>query len=305
MGRPLAGRPMKAIVLMLGAVAAFSGMDALLKVLSQHYPPMQVVTLRGLCSIPLMLLALTVTGRLSDLKPVRLGMHFLRGVLMLLVLASFVYGLRALPLASAYAIFLAAPLIVTALSVPLLGEYVGWRRWVAVCVGLVGVITMLRPSASNLVSLGAVAALVSATAYAFNAIALRVITRTDTTASVVFWMIGFMTLLASLIAAPRWVPIQKDDWTLLVAMGVFATIAQHLLTEAFRTAPPSVVAPFEYTALLWGILIDRIVWGVFPTIRIYIGGGIVIASGLYLIWREHRSSGPPVAAETAVNTTQP
>ena len=224
---------------------------------------------------------------------------------MLLVLVAFVYAVRALSLADAYAIFLAAPLIVTALSVPLLGEHVGWRRWLAICVGLVGVITMLHPTASSLVSLGAVAALLSATGYAFNAIALRVITRTDTTASVVFWMISLMTLLALIFAAPHWVPIRREDWPLLAAIGVFSAIAQHLLTEAFRNAPPSVVAPFEYTALLWGILVDRVVWGVFPTSRVYIGGGIVIASGLYLIWREHRSSGPPIAAETAAHTTQP
>jgi drug/metabolite transporter (DMT)-like permease len=290
---------------MLSAVAAFSVMDAVLKLLSQHYPPMEVVALRGASSIPFMLLPLIVMGRLSALRPVRLGMHMLRAVLMLLVLIAFVYAVRALSLADAYAIFLAAPLIVTALSVPLLGEHVGWRRWLAICVGLVGVITMLHPTASSLVSLGAVAALLSALGYAFNAIALRVITRTDTTASVVFWMIGLMTVLALVIAAPRWVPIRREDWTLLAAIGIFSSIAQHLLTEAFRSAPPSVVAPFEYTALLWGILIDRVVWGVFPTSRVYIGGGIVIASGLYLIWREHRTSGLPIAAETAAHTTQP
>jgi len=296
---------LKAIGYMLTAVAAFSGMDTLLKVLSQHYPPMEVVTLRGAASIPFMILPLLLTGRLGALKPVRIGMHILRGVLMLLVLTAFVFAVRALSLADAYAIFLAAPLIVTALSVPLLGEHVGWRRWVAICVGLVGVITMLHPSASSLVSLGAVAALVSATGYAFNAIALRVITRTDTTASVVFWMIGIMTVLAVVIAAPGWARIRDQDWTLLAAIGVFAAIAQHLLTEAFRNAPPSVVAPFEYTALLWGLLVDRVVWGVFPTSRVYIGGGIVIASGLYLIWREHLTSAPPIAAETACHTTQP
>jgi drug/metabolite transporter (DMT)-like permease len=145
----------------------------------------------------------------------------------------------------------------------------------------------------------------SATGYAFNAIALRVITRTDTTASVVFWMIGLMTVLALGLAAPSWVAIRTQDWTLLAAIGIFSAIAQHLLTEAFRNAPPSVVAPFEYTALLWGILIDRVVWGVFPTSHVYIGGGIVIASGLYLIWREHRTRGPPIAAEIAAHTTQP
>jgi drug/metabolite transporter (DMT)-like permease len=305
MDRPEAGRSLRAITFMLSAVAAFSGMDALLKLLSQHYPPMEVVALRGAASMPFMLLPLIVMGRLSALKPVRIGMHLLRGLLMLLVLVGFVYAVRALSLADAYAIFLAAPLIVTALSVPLLGEHVGWRRWLAICIGLVGVITMLHPSASSLVSLGAVAALISATCYAFNAIALRVITRTDTTASVVFWMIAIMTVLAGVFAASRWESIRTEDWTLLFGIGVFSAVAQHLLTEAFRTAPPSVVAPFEYTALLWGILIDRVVWGVFPTSRVYIGGGIVIASGLYLIWREHRGHGLPLAAETAVNTTQP
>jgi len=302
---PPSGRPLKAIGFMLTAVAAFSGMDALLKVLSQHYPPLEVVTLRGASSIPFMLLPLIVMGRLGDLKPVRIGMHLMRGVLMLLVLIAFVYAVRALSLADAYAIFLAAPLIVTALSVPLLGEHVGWRRWLAICVGLAGVMTMLHPSASSLVSVGAIAALVSATGYSFNAIALRVITRTDTTASVVFWMIGLMTLLALIMAAPGWIAIRDEDWIRLAAIGVFSSIAQHLLTEAFRRAPPSVVAPFEYTALLWGILIDRVVWGVFPTSRVYIGGGIVIASGLYLIWREHVSSGPAIAAEAAAHTTQP
>src|SRR5262245_14231212 len=99
-----AGRHLKAIMLMVGAVAAFSGMDALLKALSQHYPPMQVVALRGASSIPFMLLPLLLMGRLSALKPVRVGMHLMRGVLMLLVLTAFVYAVRALSLADAYAI---------------------------------------------------------------------------------------------------------------------------------------------------------------------------------------------------------
>jgi drug/metabolite transporter (DMT)-like permease len=169
----------------------------------------------------------------------------------------------------------------------------------------VGVITMLHPSAASLVSLGALAALVSATAYALSAIALRVITRTDTTASVVFWMIGIMTVFAILIAAPDWVPIQRGDWLLLAAIGLFGSLGQHLVTEAFRNAPPSVVAPFEYTALLWGISVDWVVWHVFPTSRVYIGGSIVIASGLYLIWRERTTNSEPIAAETAAHTTQP
>jgi drug/metabolite transporter (DMT)-like permease len=306
MDRPVAaGRSLKAIGLMLSAVAAFSGMDTLLKVLSEHYPPIQVVALRGAAAVPFMVVPLILMGRLRLLKPVRMGMHVLRALLQLFVLIAFVYAVRVLSLADAYAIFLSAPLIVTALSVPLLKEHVGWRRWVAICVGLIGVITMLKPSASSLVSLGAVAALLSAAGYAFNAIALRVVTRTDSTVSVTFWMISLMTAMALCLAAPHWTPIRGDDWLLLVGIGLFSSIAQHLLTEAFRVAAPSVVAPFEYTALLWGIGIDRVVWGVFPTSRVYIGGGIVIASGLYLIWREHVQRAPPIASETQAHSTQP
>lgn len=300
-----AGRPLKAIAFMVTAVAAFSGMDTLLKLLSEHYPPMQVVALRGAAAVPFMVMPLLVMGRLQALKPVRMGMHILRALLQLFVLVTFVYAVRALSLADAYSIFLSAPLIVTALSVPLLGEHVGWRRWVAVCVGLIGVLTMLKPSASSLVSLGAVAALLSAAGYAFNSIALRIITRTDSTVSVTFWMISLMAVMALCLSAPQWTPIRGEDWLLLAAIGLFSAIAQHLLTEAFRNAAPSVVAPFEYTALLWGIGLDRVVWGVLPTSRVYIGGGIVIASGLYLIWREHVVRAPPIAAETQAHSTQP
>jgi drug/metabolite transporter (DMT)-like permease len=307
MDRPVAaGRSsFKAIGLMLVAVAAFSGMDTLLKLLSEHYPPMQVVALRGASAVPFMVVPLVLMRRLRLLKPVRMGMHILRALLQLFVLVAFVYSVRVLSLADAYAIFLSAPLIVTALSVPLLKEHVGWRRWVAICVGLVGVITMLKPSTSSLVSFGAVAALLSAAGYAFNAIALRVVTRTDSTVSVTFWMISLMTAMALCLAAPHWTPIRDEDWVLLAGIGLFSSVAQHLLTEAFRVAPPSVVAPFEYTALLWGIGIDRVVWGVFPNSRVYIGGGIVIASGLYLIWREHVQRVPPIASETQAHSTQP
>ena len=305
MDRPEAGRSLKAIAFMVTAVAAFSGMDTLLKLLSEHYPPMQVVALRGAAAVPFMVVPLLVMGRLKALKPVRMGMHILRALLQLFVLVAFVYAVRALSLADAYSIFLSAPLIVTALSVPLLGEHVGWRRWIAVCVGLVGVLTMLKPSASSLVSLGAVAALLSAAGYAFNSIALRIITRTDSTVSVTFWMISLMAVMALCFAAAHWMAIRNEDWLLLAAIGFFSAIAQHLLTEAFRNAAPSVVAPFEYTALLWGIGIDRVVWGVLPSSRVYIGGGIVIASGLYLIWREHVVRASPIAAETQAHSTQP
>lgn len=271
---------------MIAAVAAFSFMDALLKLLAARYPPMQVAALRGATSLPFTLLPVLLAGRLGDLRPRRWPMHLLRGLLSVGVLGGFIYAVRVLSLANAYAVFLSAPLIVAALSVPVLKERINWRNWLAILVGLGGVLIMLRPSASGLNTLGALAALLGATAYAVSALAVRVLTRTETTVSVVFWTIGLMTVFTAAIAAPGWVPIEPAHWEWLLALGLLAAIGQYLLTEAFRSAPPSIVTPFEYTALLWGIAIDRVVWHVSPSARMCCGGGLVIASGLYLIWHE-------------------
>ncbi len=284
---------LRAIAMMLLAVASFAGMDSMLKLFSAHYPPMEIAFLRGLASLPFMLVPALLKGRYRDLKPTRFSMHLLRGVLMVMMLAGFIYAVRTLSLASAYSIFLAEPLIVTALAVPLLGDRVGGRNWLAICVGLVGVFIILRPSAAGFVTLGALAVLVSATAYALSVITLRVITRTDTTTSVIVWTVGLMTVMTGFFAMTDWMPLAREHWLWLAALGVFGALGQHLLTDAFRSAPPAVVAPFEYTALLWGILIDWVAWHVLPAPRVYLGGGIVIASGLYLIWLESSQRDTP------------
>ena len=278
---------LRAISLMLMAVAAFSAMDALLKYFATRYPSMEVAFLRGLASLPFMALPALVRGQYRELLPGRFWMHLLRGALMVVMLAGFVYAVRTLSLASAYSIFLAEPLMVTALSGPLLGERVGWRNWVAIGVGLIGVVVILRPSASSFVTVGALAALIAAAAYALSVVALRAIAHTDSTTRVVMWTVGLMTVITGVIAVPGWVPVESGHVKWLVLLGVCGAIGQLLLTEAFRSAPPAIVAPFEYTALLWGILIDWTVWSVLPASRVYIGGGIVMASGLYLIWHEH------------------
>jgi len=281
---------------MLAAVAAFSFMDAILKLLSAHYPLMQVAALRGATSLPFTLLPVLLAGRLRDLRPRRWPMHLLRGFLTTLVLVGFIYAVRVLSLANAYSVFLSAPIIVAALSVPLLKERINWRQWLAILAGLGGVLVMLRPSSSGAGMLGALAALAAlggATAYALSAVAVRVLTRTDTTVSVVFWSIGLMSVFAGTLAAPGWVSIEPVHWKWLIAMGLLAAIGQYLLTEAFRSAPPSIVSPFEYTALLWGMGIDRVVWHVLPTARVCCGAGVVIASGLYLVWRERPRGAAP------------
>jgi drug/metabolite transporter (DMT)-like permease len=275
---------------MLTAVAVFSVMDASLKQLTGAYPPSQVSCIRGLASIPVLLLAVGWRGEWRRLLPTRWSAHVARGALAVGMLSLFVYALQTLPLAETYAIFLCAPLIVTALSALLLHEHVDSQRWLAVVIGLLGVLIMLRPSASHIVSLGAVAALGSALCYSLSAVTIRTLARGESTLSIAFSFVVAVGFVNAAIALPHWVPVQPRHWPWILVIGVTGALAQMLLIRAFRVASPARVAPFEYTALLWGLLFDWVLWRTLPDQRTVIGGAIVTASGLYVIYREHLRS---------------
>ena len=176
--------------------------------------------------------------------------------------------------------------MVAALSVPMLGERVAPAQWVAIAVGLCGVLLMLRPSGGDWVSLASLAAAFSALCYSFAAITMRMLSRTDTTESMVFWFAVLLTVGAGLLSLPGWRPLLWDDWPMFVGVGACGALAQHLMTEAFRHAPVSVVTPLEYTALVWGMLLDLLVWQVLPGAGTLAGGAVVVGAGLYVIHRE-------------------
>jgi drug/metabolite transporter (DMT)-like permease len=281
---------LRGILSMLAAVTTFSVMDVLLKRLSEDYPAMQVTFLRGAASLPLLLGANAVFGRWRDLKPNRWRLHVLRGFLSVVLLWCFVYAVSQLSLANAYSIFMSAPLLITALSVPMLSERVGWRQWIAVFVGLIGVIIVLKPSGTGLVTIGGLAALASAIGYALNAITIRILTRTDSSAATVFWSLFFLTIISGIAASLRWVPVQWEHWYLIVGLGIAGSLGQYFITEAFRLAAPPVVAPLEYTALAWGMLFDWLQWATAPGLRMLTGAFVIVASGIYVIHRERFAS---------------
>lgn len=278
---------------MIAAVATFSVMDVCLKRLVETYPAMQVTFLRAAASLPFLLLATGLFGRWRDLVAQRWTLHLVRGFLGVVTLWFFVYSVRFLSLADAYTIFMSAPLLITALSVPMLGEHVGWRRWVAVIVGMIGVVFVLKPSGSSLVTVGGLAALVAAIGYALSAITIRILLRTDTGAATIFWSLFLITLMSGGISALNWVPLRWEHWTWILGVGLFGAIGQHFITYAFRLAAPPVVAPIEYTALLWGMLFDWLLWTTIPGARMLIGATIIVASGLYIIYRERQPAPPP------------
>jgi drug/metabolite transporter (DMT)-like permease len=277
---------MRGILSMLAAVAFFSLMDAQLKLLAAHYPPLQVSFLRGATSLPFVLLPILLRGRLARLRPVNVRLHLLRGALSVLMLGSFVYAVRESSLATTYSIFMCAPLVVAALSARMLGERVTQSQWVAIAAGLAGVLLMLRPEGAQWISAGSVAAVVAALCYSLAVITLRALGRTDTTESMVFSFTFLLAIGAGLLSIPAWKPVLWAHWPLLVGVGLLGSLGQHFITEAFRSAPASVVTPFEYTALLWGVLLDLVVWGVLPGAVTLVGGAIVIGAGLFLVRRE-------------------
>ncbi len=282
----LSKSPARAIAWMLAAVAFFSLMDAGMKMLSASYPTLQVTMLRGAASLPFVLVWVLATAGPRSIIPVRWGLHLLRGVLGMVMIGCFVYALRTLPLSTAYTIYFVSPLLVAALSVPLLGEHVGPRRWVAIGIGLVGVLVVLRPGVDGIISLPGLMVLVAALAYAIASVTVSLLTRTDTSQSMVVWFLLIMAVGAGLLAWPQWRPLQWQHAALIAGMGLAGALGQIALTRAFQLGQASLVAPLEYTGLVWVIGLDLLLWGVLPDRLTWLGGAIIVASGLYLLHRE-------------------
>jgi drug/metabolite transporter (DMT)-like permease len=276
--------------MMLAAVGAFSVMDALMKALTLRYPAVQVAFLRGASSLPFVFLSYALAGRLAALRPVRFGLHVVRAAFAVMMLWGFLWALARASLADTYAVYMCAPLLVVLAGSLMLGERIARHVWIAIFTGLAGVFVMLRPSVEGFASLAGLAALGSALAYAIVVVMVRILARTETTASMVFWYLVLLAAGALIIALPGWVAIVAADWPWIVAIGLAGWAGQHLITEAFRLAPASVIAPFEYSALVWGVAIDWVVWQALPGARMLVGSAIVVGAGLYLLYRERQSS---------------
>jgi drug/metabolite transporter (DMT)-like permease len=280
---------LRGIAYMIAGVFAFAIMDALMKALSVRYGAMQIACLRSLSSLVCLLPAILWRRSRGELQITRPILHLVRGMLGILMLASFIYGVRRLSLAQAYSLYLTAPLLMTALSVPAFHERVPPRRWLAILAGLGGVLVILQPwQQGALAFLPAAAIVLSTMCYAVSALLLRSLSRSNGPLSLVFWYLLWVGIGAGVFAARAWLPLQPQDTWRLAGIGIAGALGQLWLTEAFSRAPPSVVGPFEYTALLWAFAIDRIFWSASPATSLIIGGMIVVASGIFVIEDERR-----------------
>lgn len=280
---------LRGIGYMVAAVAVFSIMDSLMKRLSSHYGPLQISFLRCISSWLFLLLPITWQRTWGTLRLRDPRLHLFRAALGVGMLTSFVYAIHRLSLAQTYSLFLAAPLLMTALSVPLHGEQVTGKRWLAILVGLGGVLVILQPWGQGNFSMAAAgAAAVATICYSLSALTVRTLGKSNSSLSMVFWYLLMVSVGCGVLALGDWRPVLDDDWGWLIGIGITGALGQMWLTDAFRRAPPSVVGPFEYTALLWAFAIDWIFWSASPSLTLVLGACIVIASGIVIIVDEHR-----------------
>jgi drug/metabolite transporter (DMT)-like permease len=283
---------LRGIVLMVVAVGVFAIMDALMKHLVATYTPVQIAFLRAASSLPFVFLSYAVTGRLAELRPRRIPLHLIRAVLSIAMLWSFVWALSRMSMANTYAITLSAPLLVVPFAALFLGEKTDGHVWAAIVAGLAGVLVILRPTTAGFASLAGLAAFGAAVCWAIVVVMVRTMASTETTASMVFWFLFLSAVGAGAISARGWIAIDPRDWAWIAMLGLTGWAGQHLITEAFRLAPASTVAPFEYLSIVWGACIDWLVWQTVPGARMFTGAAVVVAAGLYLMHRERARLAP-------------
>ena len=273
------------IAYMLLAVGLFAVMDAMIKWLGEVYPTVQLVFFRSAFAFIPIAFVVAGTGLRQALRINNGWGHVFRCVVGIGSMGAYFYCFPRMPLADMIAITFAAPIFVTALSMPMLGEKVGPRRWSAILVGFVGVLIIVQPGESGFEPI-ALIALLGTLFYALAAIAVRKLSRTDSSVSIVISFTLCSTLVSSAFLPFNWVTPSLPDLFMLIGVGLIGGLAQIAMTNAFRYAEVSLVVPFEYSAMLWAALLGFFFWGEIPGNHVWLGVVIVIASGLYILYRE-------------------
>lgn len=276
------------IACMLVSVTALSTLDATAKWIVATVPILEMAALRGIFVLLITAPMVRRAGGMRALYTRRPWAHALRVALGFTAFITFFTALRELPLATAIAIGFAAPLFMTAASTILLGERVGIHRWSAVIIGFIGVLVITRPESGEVISWPAFLAIVSSLLFGLSQITVRWLTRTETDVSMVVYQNLGITL-ASFCALPFiWITPTLIEVLLIALTAGAVFVGQVFSIRAFRYAPVAVVAPFQYTELLGATIFGYLIWRDFPGPNVWLGAAIVVASGIYITWRETR-----------------
>ena len=276
------------ILMMCAGVACLSVNDAIAKTLTADYAPVQILFLRNLIALPVAILLAFSMGGSAALRSHRPVAHLVRGVLWLCAATLFFTGLGYLGLAEATTLVFAAPVFITALSALLLKERVGWRRWSAVLVGFLGVLIVVRPGSAAF-QVAALFPVATAFFYAALMISARWVDQRDSVWTLMLYLVGAGALLSGIVSPFVWTAIRGEDIWLFLAIALFGTAGMTAMTQAFRFAPAALLAPLDYTALLWATVLGWLIWSEVADLATYLGASIIILSGLFIVFREQHS----------------
>jgi drug/metabolite transporter (DMT)-like permease len=282
-------RPRERVLLGIGLVMAstvfLAAGDVAAKFLSGSLPALQIAWLRYLAFVLILLPVLTVKGPRQALRSRRPGLQILRGLALLGSTLSFFSALQYLAVPDVTAIFFVAPIMVTALSVPLLRERVGIERWAAAVVGFVGVLIVVRPG-TEAFQLASLLPILGALSWAFGLIFTRRLSGFDPPLMTLAFsaLLGF--LLLSALVPLVWMPLSWSQLVLGALIGLASTAGHWMVVLAYRHGDASLLSPYAYTQLIWASAFSWLVFGSFPELRTYAGAGVIVASGLLIAYRE-------------------
>jgi drug/metabolite transporter (DMT)-like permease len=289
----------RGIVYVVASIFVFALTNALIKWLVVRYSVIEVVVFRSTFALVPCVYLIATRGGITALRTKRLHQHVTRSVLQFVSMICIFTAFGLMPLADAVAITFASPLFLTMLSIPLLGEQVGAYRWSAVIVGFAGVLIMVQPSPGLLQS-GALFPLANALINACVTIAIRRMTLTEASTTLVFYQTLVTGMIGLMLLPFFWRTPNLTDLALFSATGLLSGVAQFWWMQGCRYVPAAVAAPFSYTSMIWSLALGYLIWSDVPSAAVLAGASIVIASGLYILYREtiRRVAKPAAAAST-------
>ena len=281
---PPAGNIRQGVLWMIVAMFFFVTMDSIAKELVKTHHVVQVVWGRYFFQVAA--LAMVLAPRLRRLMvTTHLRLQLMRSVLLLATTALYFSGLQFVPLAEASSVMMVSPLVVTALSVPLLREHVGLRRWSGVVIGFLGALVIIRPG-GDAVQVAALLPLAAACCYGVYQISTRFLSHSESILTTLCYSALFGCIFMSGVVPFFWTPLSPLQWSLLLVAGIAGCLGHFALIKAFSLAEAAAIAPFTYSNLVWATLYGFIVFGEWPDNWTFLGAAIIAGSGLYIYHRE-------------------
>ncbi|MCK0141429.1 DMT family transporter [Aliiroseovarius sp. F20344] len=281
--------PLRGLGFAFAAFGLFATHDAVIKVLGANFAVFQIIFFAMLFAFVPMAVMMLADRQVDNFRPHHPWLILIRATTSVIAMSSAFYAFTVLTLAEVYALLFATPLLITAMSAWLLGEPVRGQRWAAVIVGLIGVLIVLRPGVT-VISFGHICALIAAFCSALGSVIMRKIGGEERTAVMILYPMLSSIVVMGLILPFVYVPMQITDLGLVASVGVMSVFAQIMIIAAYRAAPAAVVAPTQYSQILWATAFGTLFFDELPDMWVGVGASVIIASGVFIVWRESRPS---------------